>query len=517
MGETDHDEDDQTKKDLTKQQERFLSEVMKIKLPFLKTDTPVATPKDDLAKRGEKYKDEFTTNFRVADATPANSKIITQEWDEEKRLNHTYVAKEGHLVAHEEAKMIAGQKITDTGKHNVRNKGNVDKTIGYVMDPETADIVAFDSGKESIDRDRNDPASKSKYVHHSSPFAGGDVAGAGEIKTKGGKVTYVDNESGHYLPKLSHLQNVVIQLLRSGVMLDTTLTDVDGNEEDSYTKPLFDLSRKVQTCLGNLKAVKAKIDDMIISLEDEAAEGSKPEIEKTIDDYRSYVQKISDALDLLRKVGIASRNRIEGTVGLREVPSDPLAEVNWAAIKRGDGPAEMSTQDFIKGHLPPSPEMAADPDKAKGLTREEIVRLTREEIRAKLEAIPATHISEPKQRDDDEDLSAATELLKEIGDFEFHLDQQKVGPAAVRADARGGVDGNSAGTYEDFDFDGGYQDENANGGYANPGEYGGSAPVAGSNYEECSDSESDDEDDDIETPPPQDWPDIRPRGPSNKR
>lgn len=53
-------------------------------------------------------------------------------------------------------------------------------------------------------------------IRHGSIFAGGPVAGAGEIIIKGGRVTYIDSNSGHY-PSTKVYENVKKQLELDGV------------------------------------------------------------------------------------------------------------------------------------------------------------------------------------------------------------------------------------------------------------------------------------------------------------
>ncbi|WP_234820473.1 hypothetical protein [Mycolicibacterium goodii] len=56
--------------------------------------------------------------------------------------------------------------------------------------------------------------------HHSSFFAGGNVAGAGELIVKDGKVTFMTDRSGHYQPGRSRTQQVLDQLTSQGVDFD---------------------------------------------------------------------------------------------------------------------------------------------------------------------------------------------------------------------------------------------------------------------------------------------------------
>lgn len=57
-------------------------------------------------------------------------------------------------------------------------------------------------------------------IHHSSFFAGGNVAGAGKINVNYGVVTYLDRSSGHYLPTAEVLKQTVLSLRNQGANLD---------------------------------------------------------------------------------------------------------------------------------------------------------------------------------------------------------------------------------------------------------------------------------------------------------
>lgn len=69
-------------------------------------------------------------------------------------------------------------------------------------------------------------------VHHTSPLAGGDVAGAGEISVAGGAMQGVTNKSGHYFPDKINLKQSLQQFQRLGVNLGVVnleFHDSDGS------------------------------------------------------------------------------------------------------------------------------------------------------------------------------------------------------------------------------------------------------------------------------------------------
>jgi len=56
--------------------------------------------------------------------------------------------------------------------------------------------------------------------HHSSFFGGGEVAGAGELMVRDGKILELTDRSGHYMPGRSQSQQVLEQLESQGIILD---------------------------------------------------------------------------------------------------------------------------------------------------------------------------------------------------------------------------------------------------------------------------------------------------------
>ena len=55
--------------------------------------------------------------------------------------------------------------------------------------------------------------------HHSSLLAGGNVAGAGEMKVISGTLTWISNKSGHYIPEAKQLLQTLHSLGKKGVDL----------------------------------------------------------------------------------------------------------------------------------------------------------------------------------------------------------------------------------------------------------------------------------------------------------
>ena len=67
------------------------------------------------------------------------------------------------------------------------------------------------------------------HRHHSSLLAGGNTAGAGEIKTDAlGNLLWLSNKSGHYQPSPIHLNQVIHQLTKLGIPPTYEVKEFDG-------------------------------------------------------------------------------------------------------------------------------------------------------------------------------------------------------------------------------------------------------------------------------------------------
>ena len=62
--------------------------------------------------------------------------------------------------------------------------------------------------------------------HHSSFFAGGEVASAGELVVKDGRIELLTDHSGHYRPGPARTMQVLEQLASQGVVIDPARIDL---------------------------------------------------------------------------------------------------------------------------------------------------------------------------------------------------------------------------------------------------------------------------------------------------
>jgi hypothetical protein len=112
------------------------------------------------------------------------------------------------------------------------------------------------------------------YVHHSSPLAGQPVAGARRLTVVAGKITKIDNESGHYTSRGEYLWQTIEWLKASGMpidAIDVTLVEA-GTEPEKILK-----GWKFEQTGGNQTQVRLKDDLMSVV---EAPQKMAQEIQK---------------------------------------------------------------------------------------------------------------------------------------------------------------------------------------------------------------------------------------------
>jgi len=89
-------------------------------------------------------------------------------------------------------------------------------------------VSAFGPGHEGraifvMDENGNFYAStfqRFQHFHHSSLLAGGEVAGAGELVVRNGRIELLTDQSGHYMPGRSRTQQILEQLASQGIEID---------------------------------------------------------------------------------------------------------------------------------------------------------------------------------------------------------------------------------------------------------------------------------------------------------
>ncbi len=183
----------------------------------------------------------------------------------EARINQGFQVTRQYSDAEREANTLAADESgTLRGQDGSASTGTNQL---YAMDPKTGDMVMEDGEsyfKRALDADGNPvgerlPKGTSlradqieamnsqgnerlEMMHHSTPLSGGDVAAAGFVDTKDGKVTKITNASGHYKPKFEHLLQAVEHLMKTGAMLDTEIVDQEGNSVRDTNPKAFAVS-----------------------------------------------------------------------------------------------------------------------------------------------------------------------------------------------------------------------------------------------------------------------------------
>lgn len=148
--------------------------------------------------------ESFNANIGVKyKSIPMNSKYKGEEIGvlvNNVKMNPKYLNAE--QLRRFEVEVVGGRLIYKNSKQPVDSYGQ--NTL-YVMD---------EFGKIYAGLPRN-----GGKFHHSSFFAGGDVAAAGEIRIKNGVIQKIDRNSGHYKPSPSEFNQVLLELKNRGVNL----------------------------------------------------------------------------------------------------------------------------------------------------------------------------------------------------------------------------------------------------------------------------------------------------------
>ncbi len=137
---------------------------------------------------------------------------------------HTPEQQAANTLKPVDGKLMAGDKAAEVApfEHTFLNGATSMAPTEYAMSP-GGDVVA-NLGKGDMEKTTL-PSGQAQTVttHHSSLLAGGDVAHAGHIGVAGGKVNYLDDDSGHYRPSEAHTYDAFSRLSGQGV-LDPTST-----------------------------------------------------------------------------------------------------------------------------------------------------------------------------------------------------------------------------------------------------------------------------------------------------
>ena len=133
----------------------------------------------------------------------------------------------------------------ETSRLKEKGNGTVERTHekrqyagdeqGWVMSPDTGSIHTFDPG---LSKQEN---GKRQTTHHSSPLAGGNVAGAGMMTVKDEHITEITDESGHYRPEGEYTYQAVNEMAKRG-LLDR---EANSSERDDHQSGPGNMSARV--------------------------------------------------------------------------------------------------------------------------------------------------------------------------------------------------------------------------------------------------------------------------------
>lgn len=264
-----------------------------------KTTAPTAEKKEEGAQplvgkaKGKRYEGEDQELGWRKEAwnspAPKSSKHAVTRYEtteEERKASSKDVDKKGRLVAHRD-RGEDGKPLDGGDERPI-----ADDTHGYVMDPKTGKIHTFNTQEyEFVFRDghvervvptnksrieklksKHGPIVQQRIPHHTTPLAGADVAGAGEVKTLDGHIREISDQSGHYKPGEEQTRQTVEHLNKQGALVD----------ERTPREALLELKDKIELQIKAMKAKGApayeyaelkknikKIDERMIEMEEE--------------------------------------------------------------------------------------------------------------------------------------------------------------------------------------------------------------------------------------------------------
>ena len=127
---------------------------------------------------------------------------------------------------------------------------------------------------------QDDPAHAGERFHHSSFLAGGDVAGAGELQVREGRVEAVSDRSGHYRPPLEATGEVITSLQEQGVQ--TEAVGVELSAKSVYSESVMAGALEVQAYTDPM-APDSEVETLRASIRQQLADG-------TIDEATAQMQ-----------------------------------------------------------------------------------------------------------------------------------------------------------------------------------------------------------------------------------
>ncbi len=158
------------------------------------------------------------------------SDVVTTKYDssaksrERSRLKTKWEPKPGREGPSGPSNELALTHKDGTKVANNPRTGEQEQHAGFVVNPATGDVQTF---REDY-ADKKD--GKQRNRHHTTPLAGGNVSGAGNLTMDmQGHVTDIGDQSGHYRPEAAYTHTGVAEMSRRG-MLERPATKEDQRE-----------------------------------------------------------------------------------------------------------------------------------------------------------------------------------------------------------------------------------------------------------------------------------------------
>jgi hypothetical protein len=173
--------------------------------------------------------------WKSSDAKDSD-RVVTKydRTEEERKASAKDVAEDGRMVAHRDRDKDG--KPLDGGEEQPLKDGS----HGYVIDPKTGQMHTFDQelaeyrfkdghvAKVNIGdpaalkklEQKHGPFVQTKRPHHTTPLAGADVAGAGDLEVADSRIKVVSDQSGHYKPGEEHMLQTIELLSKQGALVD---------------------------------------------------------------------------------------------------------------------------------------------------------------------------------------------------------------------------------------------------------------------------------------------------------
>jgi len=310
---------------------------------------------------GKKRKDESQEAY---ERRIASGHFVTRTFNEEERAAARTSTDEQGRLRDAEGNLVSGKKMytmdARTGELNVGDEGYGIRDLDAEGNP-VGDLHGGFSGIQQDIRaaERSGGQQRVEAMHHSTLAGGGDVASAGFIKTKDGKVGKITNSSGHYKPRFEHLLQAVEHLMKTGAMLDTQIVDHEGQSVKDNNPKAFEVYSKVQTLIKSLDADKKSIEAALAGLTAEAiSEDEAAALDRKIKTHAARTETAQKALAALRKMGIGPRNEMTGKVELKYV-SD---EVTGLSFRQSNKKEKMAAHEFLMGDSAPNVVAQDDED-----------------------------------------------------------------------------------------------------------------------------------------------------------